>query len=394
MNGRGEKEKEEEKKCLAALASISDIGPQTIKKLLSVFGSAGAVFEASRQELEKTAIGGKRVDGILRFSGWEDVRRMLDRAQSSGMKVLTMEEAEYPEPLKNISDCPPVLYVKGEILKEDKYALGIVGTRTPTYYGVVQAENMAAGLARKGFTIVSGLARGIDSAAHKGALKAGGRSIAVMGSGLDVPYPPENHVLMRNLASSGAVVSEFPPGTEPNKDNFPRRNRIISGLSLGVLVVEAGKGSGSLITANYALDQGKEVFSIPGNISSAVSRGTNELIKSGAKVVTGIDDVIEELAPVLKGFLGLTLAPDSAGQEPAGNSAGQKKQKPASWAAIKAALAPEERLVVEALGPEPAHIDEIARQIGMGAAHIMGVLLQLELKGIVKQAAGKKFFIC
>ncbi len=368
--------------CLAALTFIPDIGPLTIKKLLSAFGSAKAVFEAPKERLAASGIGERKVKGILGFSGWKDVRRMLDRARDFGMKVLTSGSAEYPEPLKNISDCPPILYMKGDILEEDKYALGIVGTRTPTHYGRIHAENMADGLAKKGFTIVSGLARGIDSAAHKGALKAGGRSIGIMGSGLDVPYPPENQVLMQKLASSGAVLSEFPPGTGPNKENFPRRNRIISGLSLGVLVVEAGKGSGSLITANYALDQGKEVFAIPGNISSAVSSGTNELIKSGAKVVTGIDDIIEELAPVLKGFLNISPTANVSGREPAGQ------------AGLKAALASEERRVVDALGPEPVHIDELARQLGMGASHIMGVLLQLELKGIVKQVAGKKFFIC
>ena len=307
---------------------------------------------------------------------------MLGRAAETGIKVLTIDSVEYPGQLKNIFDCPPVLYMKGDILEEDKYAIGIVGTRMPTHYGKLHAENISAGLAKKGFTIVSGLARGIDSAAHKGALQAGGRSVAVMGSGLDVPYPPENYVLMQSLAESGAVVSEFPPGTGPNRENFPRRNRIISGLSMGVLVVEAGKGSGSLITANYALEQGKEVFSIPGNISSAVSRGTNELIKNGAKVVTGIDDIIEELAPVLKGFLSLPAGSDAAGNERV------------SLGGLKSSLAPEEKQVVEMLGPEPVHIDDIARQLGMGPAHIMGVLLQLELKGLVRQVAGKKFFIC
>ncbi len=382
MDAKDEKDKGKDRECLAALTFVPEIGPLTIKKLLSFFGSARAVFEAPKERLEASGIGERKIEGILRFAGWKDVRRMLERARESGMKVLTSESGEFPEQLKNISDCPPLLYVNGDILEEDKYALGIVGTRTPTHYGKVHAENIAAGLAKKGFTIVSGLARGIDSAAHKGALRAGGRSIGVMGSGLDVPYPPENYVLMQKLASSGAVVSEFTPGTGPNKENFPRRNRIISGLSLGVLVVEAGKNSGSLITANYALDQGKEVFAIPGNISSAVSSGTNELIKSGAKVVTGIDDIIEELAPVLKGFLSREAISNASGQEPA------------RQAELKAALAPGERQVVEALGPEPVHIDEIARQLGMGASQIMGILLQLELKGIVKQVAGKKFFIC
>ena len=248
--------------------------------------------------------------------------------------------------------------------------------------GLAQAESLGAGLARKGFTVVSGLARGIDSAAHWGALKAAGRSIAVMGSGLDVPYPPENAGLMRKLAANGAVITEFPPGTAPNKENFPRRNRIISALSLGILVVEAGKGSGSLITADCALEQGKEVFAIPGNISSAFSRGTNELIKKGARVVTGVDDIVEELAPVLKGFIA------------EGKTASCTTEPPEQPVSPVDELSADERLAVGALGPEPRHIDEIAREIGFGAPRMMGVLLSLELKGVVRQSAGKKFFIC
>ncbi len=375
---------EDEKRCLAALASIPDIGPLTIKKLLVAFESAQAVFGAAAAELAATGVGPKRVNAILRFSDWQGVRRMLERAEAAGMEVITIGGRGYPPTLALIPDCPPVLYVKGEIRKDDKYALGIVGTRKPTYYGLAQAENLAAGLAKKGFTVVSGLARGIDSAAHRGALKAGGRSIAVMGSGLDVPYPPENAVLMQKLAAGGAVITEFPPGTAPNKENFPRRNRIISALSLGILVVEAGKGSGSLITAECALEQGKEVFSIPGNISSAVSLGTNELIKRGARVVTGIDDIIEELAPVLKGFIAEgKLQTSCSPAKPLGNPLSSNEK-----------LSPDERLVMGALGPEPRHIDEVARELGFDAPRIMGVLLSLELKGVIRQSAGKKFFIC
>ncbi len=389
MNAKTQKAREIE--FLVALASIPDIGPLTIKKLIASFGSARAVFEAPKERLLASGIGQKRAGGISGFSGWEDVRGMLERAGRAGIKVLAAGSAEYPAPLMDIPDYPPVLYMKGDVLEEDKFAIGIVGTRTPTHYGRLHAENIAAGLAKKGFTIVSGLARGIDSAAHKGALRAGGRSIGVMGSGLDVPYPPENHALMQSLASSGAVLSEFPPGTGPSRENFPRRNRIISALSLGVLVVEAGKGSGSLITANCALEQGKEVFAVPGNISSSVSSGTNELIKNGAKMVTGIDDIIEELAPVLKGFLDLDRLSSGNGRAP---SAEALWQGPARQGQLKTSLDPGERRVVEALGPEPVHIDELARQLGMGAPQIMGLLLHLELKGIVKQAAGKKFFIC
>ena len=372
---------EDERICLAALASIPPVGPLTIKRLIAVFGSAKAVFKARPAELAAAGAGPKRVKAIRGFSDWQGVRRMLEDTERAGMKAVTLGSPAYPPMLAQIADPPPVLYMRGGIGEEDLYAIGIVGTRTPTPYGLAQAENLAAELASKGFTIVSGLARGIDTAAHMGALKAGGRSIGVMGSGLDVPYPRENVLLMGRLAASGAVISELPPGAAPNRENFPRRNRIISALSLGVLVVEAGKGSGSLITAGCALEQGKEVFSMPGNISSAVSHGTNELIKKGARVVTGADDIIEELAPVLKGFLKLDAKKKEA-------------QSAAPAQPVCPSLSPDERLVIGALGPAARHIDEIAREVGFDAPRIMGVLLTLELKGVVRQGAGKKFFIC
>lgn len=380
---------EDEKRYLTALASIPDVGPLTVKKLLAAFGSAQAVFGADAKKLAAAGIGPRRVEAISKFSDWRGFDLMLERAGKAGIRVVALGEDDYPRMLALIPDCPPVLYVKGQTGEEDRFALGIVGTRTPTAYGVSQAEGLAAGLAKKGFTIVSGLARGIDTAAHEGALKAGGRSIAVMGSGLDVPYPPENAGLIHRLAASGAVISEFPPGTAPNKENFPRRNRLISALSLGILVVEAGKGSGSLITARCALEQGKEVFAIPGNISSAFSRGTNELIKQGARVVTGVDDMIEELAPVLKGLLFL-----NDGGEEQGKASPQPKPEASQPAVPFEQLSEEEKLVVGALGTGPKHIDEIARDIGFDAPRIMGVLLSLELSGVVRQSAGKKFSIC
>ena len=386
----------DEKICLAALASIPAVGPLTIKRLIAVFGSARAIFRAEAAELAATGIRPRHVNAISRFSDWKGVQRVIKGAEEAGMKVVTLGSGAYPPSLAQIPDPPPVFYMKGDIVRDDFYALGIVGTRTPTPYGLAQAEHIAAGLAAKGFTIASGLARGIDTAAHRGALKAGGRSIAVMGSGLDVPYPRENAVLMDKLAASGAVISEFPPGTPPNRENFPRRNRIISALSLGVLVVEAGKGSGSLITANCALEQGKEVFSIPGNISSAVSRGTNELIKGGARVVTGVDDIIAELAPVLKGFLNeeKRTVPSVPAQVPCTAPPDDKPDEGPPADDLNLKLSPDERLVIGALGPAARHIDEIAREIGFDAPRIMGVLLSLELKGVVRQGAGKKFSIC
>ncbi|MDA8170169.1 MAG: DNA-processing protein DprA [Nitrospiraceae bacterium] len=357
---------------LVALSCVPDIGPLTIRKLIARFGSAEAVFGMGARELESAGISRGRAEAIAGFSGWAEIGKWLEAAGKKGIDVLTYESENYPEMLKDIPDAPPVIYVRGSLNAEDRFAIGIVGTRTPTAYGLSQAERLAGELARMGFTIVSGLARGIDTAAHKGALKAGGRSFGIMGSGVDVPYPQENKGLMDMLSASGAVMSEFPLGAEPSKENFPRRNRIISGLALGVIVVEAAKGSGSLITANCALEQGREVFSIPGNINSAFSKGTNELIKRGARIVTGAEDILEELAPVLKGFL--AKRPDEGG--------------------LKVQLNEDEKRLVGVMSPEPRHIDEIARELGMAMPAVSGLLLALELKGVVRQGAGKRFSIC
>ncbi|MDA8175304.1 MAG: DNA-processing protein DprA [Nitrospiraceae bacterium] len=361
-------------KHLLALCSIREIGPLTIKRLFALFGSAQKVFEASEQELLDSGLTPKKAQCIARFSGWKKVERDLTYAHEHGIKLLVMESPEYPEALKSLPDPPRVLFAKGDIQPEDCFALAVVGSRMPTNYGLSQSENISGALAGMGFTIVSGLARGIDTAAHKAALGAGGRSIGVMGSGLDVPYPAENKKLMGDISRSGAVISEFCFGTLPNKENFPRRNRIISGLSLGVLVVEAAAGSGSLITAHCALDQNKEVFAIPGNISSGLSKGTNELIKKGAAMVMSAEDIVEELAPVLKGFL---------------------RKKPAETDSKKMTdLTEDEKKVIKHLGQEPRHIDDICREMGAGAAWLSTVLLGLELSGHVRQSAGKRFSIC
>jgi DNA processing protein len=352
------------------LSYIKDIGPVSIRKLTGVFGGAEAVFNASLKELTGV-VGDHRAQAIKNFSGWDLIEKDLEKLDDEGVKIVSITEDAYPAHLKEISNPPTLLFIRGSFIPEDRYAVAIVGSRVPTTYGTSQAERMAGELARMGFTIVSGFARGIDTAGHRGAVQAGGRTIAVMGSGIDVPYPAENKHIMEKIATCGAVISEFPPGTPPDRANFPRRNRIISGLSLGVLVVEAAKDSGSLITAALALEQGKEVFSMPGNITSANSKGTNELIKKGARVVTRAEDILEELAPVLKGFL----------KKPA-------NQKPLPELTL------EEKRITSVLSPEPRHVDDIARELGMSAQEILGHLLSLELKGVLKQTAGKKFFIC
>jgi DNA processing protein len=248
-----------------------------------------------------------------------------------------------------------------------------------SFYEKEIAETFAAELSAKGLTIISGMARGIDTTAHKGALKAGGRSIAVLGCGIDTVYPPENAALIETVSQNGAVISEFPLATPPVRENFPRRNRLISGLSLRVLIVEAASGSGSLITATYALEQGKDIFAVPGVITSANSVGTNELIKKGAKLVQNVDDILEELAPLLRGLLG--PAPG--------------KKSPGMVTDISGLeINMEEKAICTSLGSEPRHIDMISRETGIASQKLLGILLGLELKGIVRQTEGKRFLYC
>jgi DNA processing protein len=356
---------------LFALCAVPDLGPVSQRLLLQAFGSPENVFRASSAELATVdGIGRKRAESIKSFDGWDTLSKVLAKLEKEGIKAVRFTSDNYPTELKKLGDdAPLVLYVKGEIMEEDRFALAVIGSRKPTEYGKNVAEKLAQELASRGFTVVSGLARGIDSAAHKGSIRCGGRSIAVLGSGIDVPYPPENRGLMERLTQSGAVVSEFPPGTPPLGGNFPRRNRIISGISMGVVVVEAGVKSGALITANYALEQGKDVFAVPGNISSPESDGTNKLIKDGAKVVTTADDIVEELAPQLKGFI---------------RKAREKEAVSVSG---------DEQALCAIMGREPLHVDVISRKSGLTASKTLAMLLGLELKGIVRQTGGKKFHL-
>jgi DNA processing protein len=356
---------------LLALCSLPLLGPMTVRRLLRHFGSAEAVFGADTGELARVpGMGGKRAAGIREFGGFEELERNLALLRREGVRVCLEGEEGYPEGLLALGeDAPLVLYLRGEIVREDQFAVAMVGSRRPTRYGLATAETMAAELAGMGLTVVSGLARGVDAAAHKGALKAGGRTLGVLGSGIDVLYPAENRGLMLRMTETGAVMSEFPPGRPPLQQNFPRRNRLISGLSLGVVVIEAAARSGSLITARHALEQGKEVFAVPGNISSAVSEGTNALIRDGARVALGAQDVIQELAPQLRGYI---------------KSARRGDEVP---------LSDEEKALCEAMSREPRHIDDISRECGMGVSTALALLLQLELKGVVGQTEGKRFQI-
>ena len=352
-----------------ALSDVPDIGPVTARKLLAIYKKPEAVFKAPYKELANIrGIGPAKAKNIKGYSEWGKIDAQLKKLDANGIKIVSFSNKDYPEMLKNIEDAPIVLYIKGIIQKEDRYAVAIVGSRKYSSYGKLAAEKLSSELSSMGFTIVSGMARGIDTLAHTAAINSGGRSIAVLGSGIDVPYPPENRGLMEKLAASGCVISEFPPGTPPERENFPKRNRIISGLSLGVLVVEATADSGSLITASCALEQGKEVFAVPGNINSVNSKGTNELIKKGAKLVQSAEDVIEELAPILKGYI-------------------RTREK------ANIELSVEEKRLCDIMTAEPKHVDMLSRESKMPAQKVLGILLSLELNGIAKQAEGKKFFL-
>jgi len=351
------------------LSMLPDIGPVGARKLLSVFGSPQKVFSAHLNELLATdGIGITRAKNIRQFSLWDDIERQIHLMGNNGIKTVSFQDLSYPEMLRETDDAPVVIYMKGDIQPHDKFAIAVVGSRKLTHYGASVAATISGELASMGFTIVSGMARGIDSLSHKAALEAGGRTVAVLGSGIDVPYPPENKTLMDKIAASGCVISEFPPGTPPDKENFPRRNRLISGLSLGVLVVEAASESGALITARYALEQGREVFAVPGTVTSRNSAGTNELIRKGAILTRKAEDIVEELAPVLKGFI-------------------RSKEK------VKIEVTDEEKKLCNLLSGEPKQIDEISRESRLPASKALGILLGLELKGAVKQITGKRFYL-
>lgn len=289
-------------------------------------------------------------------------------------KPLALADDGYPVWLRAISSPPDVLYCDGRIEPRDRQAIAIVGSRQATPYGLRMTETLARELSGAGFTIVSGLARGIDAAAHRAALEAGGRTIAVLGCGLDITYPPEHGRLREEVAANGAVVTEFPAGTPPKPSHFPQRNRIISGLSLGVVVVEAAEDSGSLITARFALEQGREVFAVPGSIDAPLSRGPHGLIKQGAKLVETVDDIVEDLLPQLEttGILKRRPGLPKAGELPN--------------------LSPEERLLIDQMSREPLHLDDLTERSGLTPAGVAGILLGLELKAVVRQLPGQRYY--
>lgn len=354
---------------LLSLNMAPAMGSMRLAKLLDFFIRPQDILTAAPEKLMQVAGIGQAIARQIRSLKKEDLDKELELVRKLNLKVITIDDDDYPEILRNIFDPPIVLYVKGELKKEDGLSIGIVGSRRASLYGLNCAQNFAAELSGRGFTIVSGMARGIDTFAHRGALKAGGRTIAVIGSGLNKIYPPENQELSEEIARGGAVVSEFPVNTEPLPQNFPRRNRVISGLSLGVLVVEAARNSGALITADFALEQGREVFALPGKVDAQNSFGTNELIKQGAKLVSCVDDILEE-------FNLDTSARDMA-------KAAQEMPK--------LSLIEEEMLLYNLISQEPAILDELAEKANLDIPRISRILLGLQVKKLIKELPGKQF---
>ena len=360
-----------ELKAWLALWTVPNIGPIRYVSLVKHFGSPEKVLAASAKELAGLPdVGPVTASSIKNHVSWEAAEEQLGLCEKNQVQIVTFKDEGYPKNLLTIYDPPPFLFVGGDIKEEDRDAVAMVGCRSASSYGRRITEKISRELVRRGITIVSGMARGIDSIGHSAALKEKGRTLAVFGSGLDVPYPPENKKLAGQIKSSGAVISEFFLGTKPEAPNFPRRNRLISGLSLGVVIVEAGNRSGALLTAQCALEQNREVFAIPGNLDSKNSQGTNKLIKEGAKLVTAVEDILEELRIS-------TQAEGSA--------------SPAQTQRDLSGLSQAERNMFELISDEPYHIDKIALQASVGVPEALSTLLSLELKGLVKQLSGKVF---
>ena len=358
-------------KHLLQLASVPRIGPRKIRALVAQFRDPAEVLKASPRELIRVpGIEKKLASNIVHRRGGEKfANEQLKRLNKIGARIVTIWDSEYPDLLKKTYDPPAFLFVLGKFAIQDKHAVAIVGTRRPSQYGQFVAETMARDLSHLGLTIVSGLARGIDTIAHTASLKERGRTLAVLGSGLDVPYPPENRKLMDVIAQQGAVISEFPMGTQPDATNFPRRNRIISGLSLGTVVVESAEDGGAMITASTALDQNREVFAVPGSITEKRSTGPHKLIREGrAKLIQGVEDIVEELGPQLRYLL---MKEHTA--EPAVD------------------LTLFEKKILDALNSEPIQIDTLAELAEMSTADALVNLLSLEFKGLVRQLPGKIF---
>ncbi len=346
---------------------IPGIGRVKLTQLENYFDSLGDAWKASPADLKHAGLDSNSIHALTSWRLKVSLEVEMEKLDRYGVKVFTWHDPDYPSRLKEIYDYPPVLYVRGSLLPEDEWCLAVVGTRRASVYGRQVTEEIVADLARSKITIVSGLARGIDSIAHRIALDTGGRSIAIFACGLDTVYPSENANLARSIIQQGALISEYPLGTRPRADNFPRRNRIMSGMSLGVLVIEAGETSGALITANLALEQNREVFAVPGSILSPASRGTNRLIQEGAKLVHNYTDILEEL--------NLTAV---------AHQIEIREVIPASDT---------ESWLLKQLSVEPTHIDEVCRSSGLPVSTVSSTLAMMELKGLVKQMGAMHYVL-
>ena len=347
---------------------VPGIGPVRLAALRDYFGDLESAWRANAASLRAVGLPQNALEQLLDRRSRIDLDAELTKIQSQGIQILTWDSTEYPPRLKGIDYAPPVLYVRGDIIPSDEWAVAVVGTRSPSVYGKGVARQLAGGLAENGITVISGLALGIDGIAHKAALDAGGRSLAVLGSGIDTIYPMRHRDLATRISQSGALLSDYPLGTRPEARNFPVRNRLISGLSLGTLVVEAGHRSGALITLGYALEQGRETFAVPGNIHNRASAGTNSALQRGeAKLVTCVEDILEEL--------NLSLVVQQ------------------SQVRVVVPETPTEKAILSRIGVEPIHIDELVRHSGLSTAAVSSTLCMMELKGMVRRVDNMNYVL-
>jgi DNA processing protein len=346
---------------------VRGIGPVRLRALLDYFSDIATAWEADAPALRSAGLDQRSVNNLLTARARLDLDKEVEQVDRLGAHILTWADDSYPRQLRQIHSSPPVLYVLGKIVPEDEWALAVVGTRRASVYGLEATRFLVQGLAHVRITVVSGLARGIDAQAHQSALDAGGRTIAVLGSGIDIIYPAEHRPLAEKIVQNGALLTEYPPGTRPEAGNFPPRNRIISGLALGALIVEAGIGSGAMITADYAAEQGREVFAVPGNIFNRGSEGTNRLIRDGAKMVLSVEDILEEL-----NFTVISQQAEARALIPANEVESQ---------------------LLSHLSSEPVHVDELKLLSGLSIETISGTLTLMELKGMVRRVSGMNYVL-
>lgn len=346
---------------------VRGIGPMRLRGLLEAFGSVRAAWEAPPEALQKIGLDRRTLSSFLQARETLNLAQLEAAVLRAKVHVYTWDDPAYPAALRDLPDSPPVLFVKGTLEPDDDWAIAVVGTRKPTAYGREVAQHFASGLAQQGLTIVSGLARGVDAIAHRAALEAGGRTLAVLGCGVDRVYPPEHHKLAQDIMAQGALISDYPLGTPPDAANFPARNRLISGLSRGVVVVEAGSTSGALITADFAAQQGRDVFAVPGSIFSPVSQGTHRLLREGAILATDVVDILE------------ALHLEAIGE--------QRETRDAMPVTLT------EATLLTYLSREPTHVDELVRASGMPVEMVNSTLVLMELKGLARQVSPLHYVI-